>query len=517
LPESFHSRYLALVGRIERQFPVNKWFVGDVPVWPLARMQLHNDMFWASSGSLPPSPGSYPRRAVAAIALPLTNIWKSRRDLAHWVARPRRADTILLGNGVSLDRIDGRWQDRFGEPVMAALERRGLRTFLMQSGELRRLPWHRATYSANIIALRGILRRAIAGFGPSRPVDLADHGAVTGYLRANGVQTPSFTLAKLSLQARKVSAAATEFERVLRLVKPSVAFTVTYYAGLGPAFMLACRRQGILSVDLQHCPQLGAHKAYEWSALPAQGYATLPALFWNWTEREAADIGKWTATLTRPWHQSLYGGHTQLSPFLEDNNPTTRAWDQEFLAVGGGARFEREILVALQPIPGHKATWDGLSTLIEAGDPGWRWWIRRHPAASPSQDPDYQRLLSLRQRNVIIDEASSFPLPALLRHMSGLISLASGAAAEAAAFGVPSIFLSDEAEATFSRLIREGVACVVDVRSLNPLIERLPRSPARPAGSAQPRLDDTLRKLESMAEDYAQLCRSEPLQACSPS
>jgi hypothetical protein len=476
-------------------------------------MQLHNDMFWESAGSSPLSAGSYPRRAVAAIALPLTNIWKSRRDLANWVARPRRADAILLGDGVSLDRVDGRWQDRFGEPVMAALERRGLRTFLMQSGELRRLPWRRATYSANIVALRGVLRRGMASFGHTRSADLADHGGVTEFLRANGVQAPSLTLAKLSLQARKVSAAATEFERVLRIVKPSVAFAVTYYAGLGPAFMLACRRQGILSVDLQHCPQLGAHKAYGWSTLPTRGYSTLPAVFWNWTEQEAADIDRWTATLSRPWHQSLCGGHTQLAPFLEDDNPDTRSWDRKVLAIGGGARFEREILVALQPIPGQKATWEALSTLIEAGDPSWRWWIRRHPAANPSQDSEYQRLLSVRTGNVIVEEASSFPLPALLRHMSGLISLASGAAAEAAAFGVPSIFLSDEAETTFSRLIAEGVARVADVRSLYPLIERLPRSPGRPPGSVQPRLDDTLRRLDSMARDYAQLCRTEQLQA----
>jgi len=54
-------------------------------------------------------------------------------------------------------------------------------------------------------------------------------------------------------------------------------------------------------------------------------------------------------------------------------------------------------------------------------------------------------LLSLRMPNVVLEQASLLPLPALLRHMSILLSLASGSAAEAAVFGVPAIFLLDDA------------------------------------------------------------------------
>ena len=392
---------------------------------------------------------------------------------------------------------------------MTALERRGQRTFLMQGSDLRRLPWHRATYPANIIALRGGLRHAIGRSGKTSPAEFPDHAGVLRFLTRNEVPVSSLNAASLQRLARKLSATAVEFQRVLRAVKPRVAFTVTYYAGLGAAFLLACRRQGILSVDLQHCPQLGAHKAYEWSALPPNGYSTLPALFWNWTEQETVDIRRWTGALSSPWHRSLHGGHTQLAPFLSDDDPGTREWDRKFQVIGNDTSFERDILVALQPIPGHIETWNTLSEQIESGNPKWRWWIRRHPAAHPSQDLDIQRLLSLRRNNVVIDEASSFPLPALLRHMSVLVSLASGAAAEAAAFGVPAIFLSDEADATFFKLIRQGTARVADIRSLTSLIERLPRFPVRPPPKLQPKIDDTLSQVEAIAQEYARLCRDQ--------
>jgi hypothetical protein len=302
-------------------------------------------------------------------------------------------------------------------------------------------------------------------------------------------------------------ATASAFEGVLRIVKPTLAFVVTYYAGLGAAFLVACRRQGILSIDLQHCPQDGAHKAYGWSGVPDKGYATLPSLFWNWTEEDAAYIRGWADKLAVPWHRSLHGGHTQLASFLDDGESCTQAWDAKFKAFGAGRAFDREILVALQPIGGCRVQWEALAKQIEAAPPTWRWWIRRHPAAGPYQDEEYRCLLSLRMPNVVVEEASSTPLPALLRHMSFLVSLASGASAEAAAFGVPAFFLSDEARGPFAGLIERGLARVVDIQNLNIQIARLPAAPATPALIRAAPISETLFKLEEIARDYSRQCR----------
>ena len=47
----YHRRFIELVDRIEREFPVVDWRCGDVPVWPLARMELYLDMHFASIGA----------------------------------------------------------------------------------------------------------------------------------------------------------------------------------------------------------------------------------------------------------------------------------------------------------------------------------------------------------------------------------------------------------------------------------------------------------------------------------
>jgi hypothetical protein len=500
----FHSRFLVLVEKIERNFQVSRWKCGDVEIWPLARMDLYLDMHWVHVCSSPPPSLPLPLRAMARVATPLTNLWKSRRDLAHWVVRPKPAHAIFLGDGVSLDLVDDEWQDRFGEPLIAEMEKRGLSTFLIQGGELTRLPWHRPTFASNVIAVWG----ALSASAISLPAALPDHDRVLRFLAQNDVHAPSLSRAKLERRARVVLASASAFERVLRIVKPTLAFVVTYYAGHGAAFLVACRRQGILSVDLQHCPQDGAHKAYGWSALPDNGYATLPAVFWNWTEQDAAYIRSWASRLDLPWHRSVHGGHTQLESFLDDSDPGTKAWDAKFKAIGNGQRFEREILVALQPIGGCRTQWTALGKQIEAAPSQWRWWIRRHPASAPYQDEEYLHLLSLRMPNVMVNQASSTPLPALLRHMSVLLSLASGASAEAAAFGVPAFFLSDEARGPFAGLIERGLASVIDVQTLNIEIARLPAVPARPAPIRRPALGETLLNLEEIARDYSELCRN---------
>jgi len=374
----------------------------------------------------------------------------------------------------------------------------------MQSGALRRLPWQRRTFAASNIDAAGWL----ASLAMTAPPVLPDHDAVVRYLERNGVAAPSLAREALQRRAHIISATASRFEDILEVVQPKLAFVVTCYAQLGHAYALACRRRGILLVDLQHDPHEGAHEAYDWSSVPERGYRTLPALFWSWTKRDAADIRRWSDRLALPWHSAIHGGHTQIAPFLDDAHPATQAWDSKYRVARGDRRYEREILVALQPIGGHRATWDALAAQIETSPAAWRWWIRRHPASHPGQDVEFGRLLALRLPNVPIDPASQLPLPALLRHMDAVVSLTSGAGVEAALFGVPSLFLCEDARAMFPALFAGGSASIVDVAQANAKLSTLGRSSGRHSARGAPDIETTLTRVERLAESYAQLCRA---------
>ena len=493
---SSHRRYRELVNAIECECRVAEWRAGDIDLWPLASQDLFRDIFRHAGGDTATQPAPFAVRAASTLATPAVNLWKSRRDLTHWLPNPHRADAVLLGDGVSLDRVDGAWRDRFGEPVAAALEQQGRSCFIMQSGNLARLPWARPTYAANLIAGRAAIKAVLTkGAAPHLP----DHPAVVRLIERAGIAAPSLAPESVARRARIVAAQAEEFDRILGRVKPSVAFVTTYYAGLGHAFALACRRRGVLCVDLQHCPHDAFHRAYGWSTLPSRGYSTLPGLFWTWTYDDAANIRRWTDRLGQRWHGAIAGGHPQIAALR--NGEGERLWQ----GAAGDRRYDREILVALQPIGGKTHAWDMLADAIQAGPAGWRWWIRRHPASTSEQDRAYGKLLSLDQSNVVTGDAAQIPLPALLGHMDALVSLASGSAAEAAMFGVPAFFLDAEAQETFPDLIARGEGDVVEFATLISAVADMARRRSHgppPVAS----IDHTLREIDRLAKDYTRLC-----------
>ena len=493
---AFHARYIALVDAIERNFAVAQWKSADVDIWPLARFALYLDMYRQSVGEDMPMPRALPLRVAGNLLRPLRNLWKSRHDMDHWVHRPRLAHAVLLGDGFSLDFIDNAWRDRFGEPIIAALEKQGLDTFLMQAGDLSRLPWHRPTFAANLIASKGWLRSLIS----RAPLDLPDHSSVLQFLEENAIAAPSLTTGALKSRADHVAGTAFWFERLLAQIKPRLAFVVSSFAETAPGFVLACRRQGILSVDLQRAPMSGTPMTYKWLAVPGHGYTTLPAVFWTWDAHGAAVVETWARRLVSPWHRGVHGGHTQLAAFLESE---VRDWDQKFYALGSPAA--REILVTLQPLGGNHRCWNELADQIQAAPRCWRWWLRRHPASRPIQDAAYGRLLSLHQPNVLIEPASLFPLPALLRHMHTVVSLGSGAASEAEMFGVPALFLSKHALGPFGDLVTRGKARLIAIEDVADSIAQLPEKASSTPTLSAPRHQETLARLGELARGYALL------------
>jgi hypothetical protein len=90
--------------------------------------------------------------------------------------------------------------------------------------------------------------------------------------------------------------------------------------------------------------------------------------------------------------------------------------------------------------------------------------------------------------------------------MNALVSLASGAAMEAAMFGVPAFFLIDAARQSFADLIERGLATVIDVRRVTDEVSRLVGKPPRPRPDHQPSIADVLAQLEQRAHTYRLAC-----------
>lgn len=506
----YHARSLALVDEIERTYPVTQWQVGDVPVWPLARLFLHGSLYKQSIARGEQKAHRARRVALAAsYALsPLIDAWQSRSDLRHTVLVPQRADAMYLGNGDAYDLVDGAWRDRFGDPLISELQKTGRSTFLMQYGDLcHHLPWQRPTFSANTIRKWGVLSAAGRGLAKRLPSHLPDYDLVQRFLRRADVPLSGLASTELRKAAATVAATAHGFEQVLKTVRPSLCFILGFFSTIGFALSLACRRQGILSIEVQHGGCGARNEGYCWSALPDNGYAVLPSVFWTWTEADAAVIEAWSSKLKSPWHRSIQGGHPQLPAWFDDNDPQTRSFDARINEIRARSPAGREILVALQANEGYQDLWNEFAALIERAPSNWRWWLR-HRKNTRGAERQLGRLFALRRPNVLIEEASLLPLPALLRHMDAFVSIRSGAAIEASMFGLRPIFLSSAATEMFPELFDARKADIID--DMNALEAYLYAQPIRmKTRLAQPPLSDSLSRLESMVAEYSVLCAAQ--------
>jgi hypothetical protein len=512
----YHRQFFALVDEIEKRFPVIDWRAGDVALWPLARATLYSNICeellgeGGAAGHARRQELRFPERVVRTVAhaaTPLANMWRNRSDLRHAVLRPHRAKALFLGDGVSLDQVGGSWRDRYCDPLISELDARGETTLLMQRGNLERRPQSRPTFAVNTVINWAHLRAGPLRMLSQPVISVPDYDAVLGSISQSGVPTLGLSGDALRARAAAVSTAASAFERLLGIVRPSLCFMVGYFWGMGHALTLACRRRGILSIELQREGRSGEHEAYRWTKVPENGYGILPAVFWTWTEADAAAIETWTGRLKHPWHRAVHGGHPQVATWLDDLDPVTRATDATINEVGIGAVVEREILVALQTVPGYEDIWNALASLIETSPPGWRWWIRKHPSTLHLGDLGLGRLLAIRRPNVLVDLSSSLPLPALLRHMDVLVTATSGSAVEASLFGVKTLFLSSEARNFHPRLIESGGAEIVsDIVALEGKLHSMQRCPR--TAVKQPDVSAVLSGLMSMANEYRELCGS---------
>lgn len=492
--------FFSAIAECEQRYPVSQWSVNGVPVWPMARIEGRAELLLQSA---PHNDRREPiqrriarllRHAASPALLPLQNY----HDWEHETLLLRPVDALFLGDGVSQDFVDGAWQDRYCAPVIEALAECGASSLLMQPN-VQKLPRRHNVYSAHWIASwGGLLARTL----PRRNVHLPDYEMVRNFLRHRGFTFSVLERTALEIRGMRVSAMARLFESVLARTRPKLGFAVSYYWDMGFAFNLACKRRGVWSVDIQHGAQGGFHEAYNlWSTIPTGGYSILPSIFWNWSEDDARAINTWAGKLAEPWHRGIWGGHPQLTSWLNDKRSRTASFDDQIARLKQRNSGSFDVLVALQSIDGYGAVWDNLAAAIQSSPVSWRWWLRRHPSPAYNRNENMKTLLDLNRPNLIIEEASSLPLPAILANVDAVLSLMSSTAIEAQYFGHRPIFLTEDARVQLPALFKaNGAEVITSTEELLKRLEAMAQNEERPKPRYQsPDIKNTAQALLHLA------------------
>jgi hypothetical protein len=422
------------------------WRIYDVHLWPIYRLELYRLLFNHRAGLV----SANHRRLEIGTAFSRS---ESSPPSASGAVR-----VWLVSDGISFATLGDEQIERFCGPLHDALFGLGIDAVLIDRGSRRRRPgptptrwWMPLTYRAKLF---GALRAAVL---PDRRHDrLVER--IGNVAAQAGIVLPTLSAKRFNAMTNAMLSLASTLASRMRRERVRAVFVVGYYDVAGYAYVLAAHRVGAVSVDVQHGVTGDLNLAYaKWNVEPAAGLALLPSHFWSWSDEDAEVVKQWAGSHHQKKHCAIVGGH----PFMEAwKTGTIRlpAASQEALErLRESAEGRPAILVTLQP---NLTSEESMAPLLQV----WRqqpravWWLRLHPMAADKRACIEALLASHSVSHWNITEATSLPLPVVLREATLHATHSSSSVIEAALLDVPSVIWSAYGEELFESHIRNGIA-----------------------------------------------------------
>lgn len=455
------AQYMELIHRWEEAYPVERWRIDGVRIWPLLRFQLagrlRQQVRGAAEGVQPGgeaggggAAGKLNRMLEAGFAQQDA----ASRDLPGNANPYVPAQVLFLHHSSYRAPLGGPWHDRILGPLRTAAGCLGLTCLGLEYSPPGKFRYPRAEPTHYIQAQ--LARASLAAHLPSfkRPQVLLDgYSAFLQELRAQPALRGRFSAAQLARQARQLTAFSNVIGHYLRASGARLAVQAYYYNPVGMALCLAARRLGIPCVDVQHGVQGAAHFAYgPWLRLPPRGYRLLPTRFWCWDEPSARNIDGWS----RDWaeyHGAVVGGNPWMAWLAGGNAPGTAEALAQVRARKQSAPQQSHVLISLQ---WDRGLTEQLKRAITQAPANWLLWVRLHPVQLDVREGVRAVLEHLAPGRYELDLATDAPLPLLLAEMDAHLTRSSTVVVEAAQYGVPSVALAQAARGHYPELLGSG-------------------------------------------------------------
>jgi len=432
----------------ERLFPVASWTIEGLPVWPLIRTRLAQDLLAVGRSPARSRRGVLERvrHTVGSTVTDLRRHYQSRRQDIPL------SDVVVLTRPANRQLIDGRWYDRLFDPLTDVLEGEGHSVLHLEhrpDGSRHHLPTYRPTVGTRWSVTE---RNVIAALQSVRGGDLERFREFTDAVRREHPSVSVKSPVWIARRARSVASVARFFEDILRQAAPRVVLCSPYYTLVGMAICLAAQRLGIRSVDVQHGVTSG-NPAYEgWSSFPDHGYPLLPDVFWCWSDADARPVNAWPAT--GHGHRTLVGGHPWMALWRTSRSIVKAATSQLPPRADSGLT----VLVTLTWSSGFSEL---LRQIIVSAPASWRWWVRLHPLMGRDTLAVSSWCAQHAAGRAFVDAPTDLPLPLLLEHVDVHLTHNSSVVQEAARLGVASVVIDSHALGVYDEL-KTGWAVFAD-------------------------------------------------------
>jgi len=451
-----------LINDIEAKFPVDKWTINGIHIWPVIRIRLFMNLaklYVLESPDYVTTP-TFTNRII--------KILETLKGLSKFIfayladykknKRPKKADIVFLSDGISFTKVNNDWYDRFCDPLIDYFKNKNLSCLLITPLHTYFIPRYRSSiFVQPYLDYIKIKSRFILKITHSWDEKLSNFFDFLNYLESKNLNIQNINLRLIRKEIIVIRLFTDFFKKLLEKSKPSLGFVVSYYGTGGYAFNLACREFGIHSIDIQHGVQGDLHLAYgSWCRVPKTGYELLPSFFWCWSDFEADAIRKWSGKVSK-WHKPIVGGNPWLNQWLYGNSEFVKQYDQIILKLKKSYKGYKHIIFT-QGGSIRSKYFENMLNVIKNSPDLWFWWIRIHPCELKIK-PEVKRLLQDNKiLNCNVDYATDLPLYALLRHMDIHVTAFSTTVIEAEIFSIPSVITHPEGVRYFPNQMSSGWA-----------------------------------------------------------
>lgn len=452
-----------IINDIERKFPVDKWVINGIHIWPVIRIRLYMNL---AKLCVIESPDYLIRKTFINRIIKILEILKG---LCKFVfayigdykknKRIDKADVVFLDHGLCFTKVNNYWYDKLCGPFIDYFNKRDISCFLMTALHEYSIPrYHQSMFIQPYLDILKIKSRFFSKLKYSWNENLPNFFDFIDYLEFKNFNIQKITLPVIRKDIIMIRLIADYFKKILIKIKPSLGLVVCYYGTVvGYAFNLACREYGIHSMDIQHGVQGDLHLAYgSWSNVSERGYKLLPSLFWCWSDFEAKAIQKWCKGVSK-WHKPIIGGNLWLNQWLYGNSKFVKHYDEIVSKLKKPNKNCRHILFTQNESIENK-NFKNILYVVRNSPPLWFWWIRIHPCQLKIKNKVKKILNENKISNCIVDSATNLPLYALLRNIDIHVTCFSSTVIEAEIFGVPSVIISDHGNKLFPIQISSGWA-----------------------------------------------------------
>ena len=452
-----------IINDVEAKFPVDKWIIDGIHIWPVIRIQLYEDLSYKLFSLESPdylTRTTFINRMIRILEIikglskfMFAYIWDHKKN-----GKVEKVDAVFLRHGIHFTKVNNYWYDRFCDPFIDYLKSKNLTSLSLTPLHGYFIPrYNSSMFIQPILDYIKIIYRFILKISHTESEQLLNFSDFLDYLEFKNYNTQKITLQLIRRRVFIIRLIADFFKKLLEKSKPSLGFLVSYYETTGFAYNLACREFGIPSIDIQHGVQGELHLAYgSWSNVPEKGYELLPSLFWCWSDFEANAIQKWCKKVFK-WHKQIVGGNLWLNQWVDGNSKFVKHYDTLISKLKEPNKNCKHILFT-QNEPIESENFKNTFYVIKNSPPFWFWWIRIHPGQLKIKSKVKKMLNENKISNYNIDYATDLPLYAILRNIDIHLTCSSSTVTEAEIFGIPSVLASKYGNGLFPRQIYSGRA-----------------------------------------------------------